>query len=412
MRVEVVNAVVLNVGDAAILLAMREQLERALGPGTAVVAREGAVRASARLYPEVGFATPVASVIRRPRIRYVGRAVRELDVARWRAAARARARAPWLTRALLRPAERRGLDGYAEADVGIASGGTYLVERYGIWPKLFELDVLADLGKPVVLYTQSLGPFRRPANRRAMKRVAGRADLVLLRDETSRGHLLELGVAPERLHVVADAVFTFARDAPREPPPPFPRRVVVSVREWPFTANAERYAAAVGALVEHLVAVGAEVTFLSTCQGIPEYWTDDAAEARRIVAGLPAAVRERVVVNAGFHRPEALIDRLAGFDLAVSTRMHHAILALCAGTPVLPVAYEFKTRALFERLGLGEHVSDIDTVGPGGLVDAFDGFWAAREHWAATLPAAVGRERELADRAIGLVADVVARRRP
>ncbi|MGI8781408.1 MAG: polysaccharide pyruvyl transferase family protein [Solirubrobacteraceae bacterium] len=408
MRVELVNTVALNGGDAAILLAIRAQLERALGDDLTLVARDPEPQAAGMRYPEVAFATPAAAAIRPRSIRYAGRAQRELDLLRWRAAARALRVAPELTRALLRAGERGALAGYASAELGVSTGGTYLVERYGIWRKVFEIDLLRALGIPVVLYTQSLGPFARRSNRRAMRRIAGRADLVLLRDEVSRLHLLELGVAPDRLHVVADAVFTFARDAPRDPPPS-PRRIVVSVREWPFTGNAANYAEAVGRLVCHLVRrCGAEVTFLSTCQGVREYWTDDAREAHRIAAALPGDVRDAVTVDGDFHRPEALLDILAGFDLAVSTRMHHAILSLCAGTPVLPVAYEFKTRELFERLGLGAVVTDIDALGSDGLVDAFERFWGQREEWRRTLPAAVAREHRLADQAAALVGELLA----
>jgi colanic acid/amylovoran biosynthesis protein len=42
--------------------------------------------------------------------------------------------------------------------------------------------------------------------------------------------------------------------------------------------------------------------------------------------------------------------------------MHMMILSLCVGTPVLPIAYEFKTKELAARVGLSEVLLDIDTV--------------------------------------------------
>src|SRR5690606_35083956 len=119
---------------------------------------------------------------------------------------------------------------------------------------------------------------------------------------------------------------------------------------------------------------GAEVVFVSTCQGNPAYRYDDAAVAASIVETLPEAIRDRVTVDADYHRPEALLDVLGGFDLVVATRMHVAILALGAGVPVLPIAYEFKTEALFERLGLGAWVQDIERVRPGTLPAVADRF--------------------------------------
>lgn len=59
--------------------------------------------------------------------------------------------------------------------------------------------------------------------------------------------------------------------------------------------------------------------------------------------------------------------RLQDFDLCIGTRMHMCILSLISGTPVLPIAYEFKTQELFGEIGLKEWVTDIEVIEP----DAF-----------------------------------------
>jgi colanic acid/amylovoran biosynthesis protein len=53
-----------------------------------------------------------------------------------------------------------------------------------------------------------------------------------------------------------------------------------------------------------------------------------------------------------------------GFDFVVATRMHMMIMSLCVGTPVLPIAYEFKTKEVAKRIGVADVVLDIDTVTP------------------------------------------------
>jgi colanic acid/amylovoran biosynthesis protein len=211
------------------------------------------------------------------------------------------------------------------------------------------------------------------------------ARLVLLRDEASRRNVESLGAEGARLRVGADLAFALAeaktlRAAQTKAYQDRPR-VAVSVREWPYfeTVSAEegmaRYRASIAATVEHLVrAHDAEVVFVSTCQGNPAYRYDDAAVAADIAATLPGDVRDRVSVDSDYHRPEAMLDLLSGFDLTIATRMHVAILALSAGVPVLPIAYEFKTQALFERLGLGEWVQDIERVRPDTLPAVADRF--------------------------------------
>jgi colanic acid/amylovoran biosynthesis protein len=61
---------------------------------------------------------------------------------------------------------------------------------------------------------------------------------------------------------------------------------------------------------------------------------------------------------------------MADADVVLATRMHMAILALTAGTPVVAIAYEFKTRELFRRMGLEHYVLDIESVDADALTNS------------------------------------------
>jgi colanic acid/amylovoran biosynthesis protein len=213
---------------------------------------------------------------------------------------------------------------------------------------------------------------------------------VLVRDGRSRRHLEEVGVPSGRLHVVPDAAFALAEPERWDsaPAPGPPRRVAVSVRAWQHFGDGsgvggeDRYLCGVAGLVRWLVErVGAEVTFLSSCQGIADYWTDDAATADRVVAHLPPNMAARVRVDREFRGPDALQRTLGDFDLVVATRMHVAILALCAGRPVLPIAYEFKTTELFESLGAPWLTTPIEAAESEDLVGRAERLLA---EWSAT----------------------------
>lgn len=94
-------------------------------------------------------------------------------------------------------------------------------------------------------------------------------------------------------------------------------------------------------------------------------------------------------------------------DLVVSTRLHMAILSLSAGTPVLPIGYEHKTRAVFAQLGDEKQVLDIDTLTPeqavGGLSDYLDSLPVRRSE----LFRAVERLRQGALQSIELLDQVI-----
>ena len=381
MHVVIDNTVALNTGDAAILVAIVDIVRETFGPDTRFSVLDSEPAVAARLYPELRF-HPLSTAFLSGRLRLFGRArktaLRRLVARLERAAFRraidevAAGRTPRPS-ALLDPRVFENLALLRSADLVISTGGTYLVEHYKLTNRFEELDQSLRLGRPLVLFTQSLGPFREAENRARMKHVADGALLVLLRDAKSQRHLHEIGVTHDRLHVLADSVFALARPDWVQAPAPAREgrrlRVAVSVRRWTHFegrdrgTGTERYEAAVARAVTALVRErGAEVVFLSTCQGVPEYLYDDSQVADRIRDGLDADVRAFVDVDHGFHTPAALMEALRGFDFAISTRMHMAIMGLCVGLPVLPIAYEFKTAELYASMGEGDWVTDISAI--------------------------------------------------
>jgi colanic acid/amylovoran biosynthesis protein len=278
-------------------------------------------------------------------------------------------------RLLLTSEEWESLQRYASADIIISTGGTYLVDYYFLEPRIFDYQIAHFFDRPLVFYTQTAGPFETPRYRRALRSVMNQARLICLRDQESVANLRDIGVTDTPLVEAADAVFSLADpddlEAARERT--YPQRdrprVAVSVRHWPHfqtrstDEGMQKYRQGVRSAVRYLAQHhGAEVNFVSTCQGVPEYRNDDAQVAQRVVSGLSDQVREIVTVDTSFHSPTDLKEHLKSYDFVIATRMHMAILALTAGTPVLPIAYEPKTTQLFRKLGLSEWVTSIETI--------------------------------------------------
>jgi colanic acid/amylovoran biosynthesis protein len=384
VNVLILNTVALNGGDGAILIALLDGLRERLGPSATFTVHEAQPEVAARYYPSLEFRPTAWTALGSFATSRLGSVRRRVVVRVVMAAARG-GLAGWLAERMLSPALRRTLRDYRTADVVITTGGTYLVEHYDLAGRLLSFEIARAARKPLVFYTQSLGPFRRPEVRQAVERILSSAELVFLRDALSRKHVVELGGRTDHVHVVPDCVFSLA-DAERlataaKPRPRLvrPLRVAISVRDWAhFTTRdpedgMRNYIAAVRAATVHLVERhGARVTFLSTCQGIPEYAHDDARTAEKIAGALPTHVREAVIVDDHFREPRRLLEALTDFDLVLSTRMHFAILSLIAGVPVIPISYEFKMRELFGHLGQGTSVHDIEDITPEALVHSID----------------------------------------
>jgi colanic acid/amylovoran biosynthesis protein len=375
LKIVITNTVVLNGGDAAILLGIIATLKRAYGEFELTVLDQ-APEVCSRLYPGIDFDQLMLTI---PTPRTI----------RGRIAARLmRHRKPTLRSTMIPPARRANFAVYRDADLIVNTGGTYLAENYDLSARFAQMAMAVASGTPTIMFTQSLGPFRNPRNIAWLRLLMPRTQLVLLRDARSRTNLVDLGIGDENIRIVPDAAFALAE--PNELDHAKQRAladrpvIAISVRNWshfrsgPQTDKQARYREAIARTAERLIRqLGARILFVSSCQGVPEYWIDDAQEASAIAALIDPALLGRVDFDAGFHTPAELIELLRTTDLVIATRMHMAILALCAGTPVLPIAYEFKTTELFCSLGLREWVSDIEASEAAVLGERALAFWHA-----------------------------------
>ena len=140
------------------------------------------------------------------------------------------------------------------------------------------------------------------------------------------------------------------------------------------------------AIVEYItVKIKGEVVFVSTCQAIKEYHVDDSLTAKNIYALLSDEAKQRTSVNSDFHTTYQLKAILKSFDIVISTRMHGAIQSLNVGVPVLPIAYEFKTKELFNKLINKDFILDIDTIEEKQAVNIFDQFLTCLPEFRASL---------------------------
>ncbi|WP_269933559.1 polysaccharide pyruvyl transferase family protein [Aminobacter sp. HY435] len=425
-KVVVENTVCLNTGDAAILLAIRHILKSAYDGALQFQVFDSQPEVASRLYPrhdhpDIEIRKLLAeSIFKYPydanRLKNLAKPIyNRLALSALRHYGTSRA----LDETMFSSEDRRSLDIYRQADLVITTGGTYLVENYNLEKRLNQFRIDEALGKNTIFFTQSLGPFDNDYNRRELKPAFDRSPLILLRDERSRRQLAGLVDDEAKCHVVADSVFALADVARIEgalsaaQPPQPTGRVGISVRHWNYVGDGaegmQRYRESIAAMATTLVRdLGKQVTFVSTCQGVPEYAHDDARTARAIVAELPPEIASRVSVDASFHTPEQLMALVKGFDFVIATRMHMMIMSLCVGTPVLPIAYEFKTRELAKRVGLGDLLLDIDTVMPDEATGKLAAFVSHLRQFRRTTLAAVLKEHVSAMSAAALIRPLLA----
>lgn len=98
---------------------------------------------------------------------------------------------------------------YYDSDIVVNSGGDHLSGEYGIGTLGSFITILYAilLGKPVVLYGESLGYFKNSVLNSIAKFVFNRTKLILVREELSKRYLDNNNITMPKIYVTADPAF-------------------------------------------------------------------------------------------------------------------------------------------------------------------------------------------------------------
>ena len=297
---------------------------------------------------------------------------------------------------------------YHRADVVVSSPGGFLHEHYRVDARIAGFRFAHEVGTPLVLAAQSIGPFADPAKAAIVGDALSAAAGICVRDDDSVRYLADMGVNGHHVHRVLDAAFLLASAGlldgvagRREPD-----RVAVSLRTWPAASSGGDIVEKGASLARHLLTESARrLLFISTCQGVPGY-VDDSEVALRVVAELPDDLASRCEVDRRRYSVPGLVRRLAQCDAYIGMRLHGAILAMLGGTPAAGLGYERKTAHVFADLGLDEF--QIDSAAPvEQWLELADRLLADRERVRAVLPGILRDAEVRAARTIDVIDNAV-----
>ncbi|RFZ85764.1 hypothetical protein DYU05_09260 [Mucilaginibacter terrenus] len=254
----------------------------------------------------------------------------------------------------------------AGAELVAAAGGNYLfsgnkafisrtmlVHIYNIYlPKL--------LGKKVVLFPQTIGPFYREYERKLVCKLLNRTDLIMLRDKESYKYLLENGVNESRMKVIPDIAF-YLSDETFRPKPTKLMKVLITVLDWSWgveLAVKEKYAKTIENYKSNFVKI---IDYLQLNLGVeviilPHVTVSDSNDyiiskeiASRCASPVEVVLKTELTIK-------EIIEYYKNFDLIIGSRMHSCILGVSQGIPTIGVSYQPKTIGTFNLLGLPDFV--------------------------------------------------------
>ena len=280
---------------------------------------------------------------------------------------------------------------YRDADCIIFCGGQYITNlNFGLLIALYEIIFSKKLGKPVMIWANSLGPFDPKYIHPFMRWVLNKVDLITTREATSKRYLDRIGVkAPSFL--TADAAFLLPAVSSENALslleyeiniPKDKLMIGITVINWTFPGESdpnkkfEAYLAAVADAVDYVIdKFDAHVFFFP--QVIISNTKDDRPISEKVLSKVRNKLRATVLKKD--YSPEQLKGMYGCMSLLIGTRFHSCILAQSMHVPTIAVEYDgHKALGIMRLLELENYVCDIRTITANELISKVDEIWNER----------------------------------
>ena len=246
----------------------------------------------------------------------------------------------------------------------ISGGGGLLQDSTGKgWSILYYLGLIlvAKIVKvPVMIYAQGIGPVSKQINKKLIKWILNKVDLITVRDSSSKELLENLGVVKPSIYVNSDPVFLLKKKNINQTIDSYPciRELIhsdnrpligVSVRE--YKSNGSDLKRIFAQVADYLIKnYQAKIIFL------PFKFDEDVHISEEILS----LMKNKAEVLKIKLEPEELLSVLSRLSLVVGVRLHSIIFSSIANIPFVAFNYDPKVKYFVEDLGLSELLLEID----------------------------------------------------
>ena len=284
------------------------------------------------------------------------------------------------------PERARNIAGeYVASDLFVPVGGGYLRTKKGIAGSIDLLLLLNPifigslLKKPIILYTQSIGPFATSFQRWVTGVVLNRTQLIFVREGHTILTLKTIGVKAKLITRTTDAGFLFdsakefqLSDIIKDAEALKAKTLVgITVRKWLNQEGQNNFEKAVAKFINMITEdedKNIRILFIPQVTSTTHN-DDDRVVASRIV---DLVVNKQQVFNCTDAYDHYELKKLYScLDFLVGTRFHSVIFSLTSYVPALAIEYEYKTSGIMNDLGLSEWVIPIEQVTADNLYEKF-----------------------------------------
>jgi len=249
--------------------------------------------------------------------------------------------------------------------------------------RTWEILIAKSLGKPVVMFPNSVGPFRTWIGRSLSRLSLNNCSYVLVREPISYGIVNSLGIeSPKILTSDTTLLFKPAHNAILDSP----SHPVVGVSPGIYSHSLSekevyKYIVAHAEALDRAVEKhGFSVVFLP--HYVSGFRSDDLEVCELVLRQMKNKDRARIVDAGSVEEFKSFLDQM---DMVISSKMHPAVLAVSGYVPTFCVAYDQKQTGFFDQLGLADCVVPVSNISYGTLSAGIDHVWSRRDKITALL---------------------------
>ena len=249
--------------------------------------------------------------------------------------------------------------------------------------RTFEIIVARSLGKHVVMFPNSVGPFRTWLGRFLAKLSLNNCDTVLIRETISYDIVKRLEIRGSKILTYDTALLytpthNVTRDDFLKPslevcPGIYSRSLSKKETENYIDGHAKALDTAIEKYALSVVFIPHYIS------GFPH---DDLDVSKLILDKMENKHQAKIVIADGVKEFKMYLDQM---DMIISSKMHPAILGATGYVPILCIVYDHKQSSFFERLDMVECTLGVRLVSYQNLLSKIDYVWQQREQLSATL---------------------------
>lgn len=250
------------------------------------------------------------------------------------------------------------LKAYSDADIVVSISGEALQDS--LWRRipffLYGYWLAHNMGKVVAIFPQSIGPLKKSFTKNIVRYVLNKCNLVLPRDYLSLRTVEQLGIDPEKVHLVPDVAVNQpyvssnkARQLLVAEGVKLDRRPLVgmAISKWK-ELYLEEYFPVMRELCHFVTEdLNGTVVLFSPNRTFRQE-IGDWELARTLYESLPS--QKNVTLLSKMYTPREFKGMQGQLDLFISTRMHATILATMVGTPTITINTQPKLRGYMEMI--------------------------------------------------------------